>query len=49
MNLYIELMSLQNKFDSMLKSLTIVTEEYVEGVENELAAECPATVAAWGS
>ena len=42
-------MSLQNKFDSMLKSLTIVTEKYVEGVENEFPAECPTTAAAWAS
>jgi hypothetical protein len=47
MNLYIALLSLQNKFDSMLKSLTIVTEKYVEGVGNEFAAECPTTATAW--
>jgi len=29
--------------------MTIVTEKYVEGVENKFAAECPATAAAWGS
>jgi hypothetical protein len=27
----------------------VVTEKYVEGVENELAAECPRTAAAWAS